>query len=102
MILAMLFLNQFGWRVWIFMCALPALVFLVLSPVSKNDLYNYFYRPQRSCGKVMFLTCLSFCSQGGVCPGEVGRHPPRNACWDTVNKRAVRILLECILVGLFL
>ena len=24
--------------------------------------------------------------------------PPRNACWDTVNKRAVRILLECILV----
>ena len=39
-----------------------------------------------------------------------GRHPPgqtppprqtpplRSACWDTVNKRAVRILLECNLV----
>ena len=26
--------------------------------------------------------------------------PPGNACWDTVNKRAVRILLECILVSL--
>ena len=37
-ILAMLFLNQFGWRVWIFMCALPALVFLALSPVSENIL----------------------------------------------------------------
>ena len=24
--------------------------------------------------------------------------PPGNACWDMVNKRAVRILLECILV----
>ena len=24
--------------------------------------------------------------------------PPGNACWDTVNKRVVRILLECILV----
>ena len=24
--------------------------------------------------------------------------PPTNTCWDTVNKRAVRILLECILV----
>ena len=25
-------------------------------------------------------------------------HPPNNACWDTFNKRAVCILLECILV----
>ena len=24
--------------------------------------------------------------------------PPGNACWDAVNKRSVRILLECILV----
>ena len=24
--------------------------------------------------------------------------PPRSACWDTVNMRAVRILLECNLV----
>ena len=29
-------------------------------------------------------------------PGQV--QPPGNACWDTVNKWAVRILLECILV----
>ena len=28
----------------------------------------------------------------------LGRYTPGNACWDTVNKRAVRILLECILV----
>ena len=26
------------------------------------------------------------------------RHPLHSACWDTINKRAVRILLECILV----
>ena len=30
-------------------------------------------------------------------PGKVYPHPPR-ILWDTVNKRAVRILLECILV----
>ena len=30
-------------------------------------------------------------------PGQV--HPPGNACWDTVNKRAERILLESILVS---
>ena len=28
-------------------------------------------------------------------------HPLRSACWDTVNKRAVLIPLECILVLLF-
>ena len=27
-----------------------------------------------------------------------GRHPLNSACWDMVNKRAVRIPLECILV----
>ena len=33
------------------------------------------------------------------CPVHAGIHPPlRSACWDTVNKRAVRIPLECILV----
>ena len=33
----------------------------------------------------------------------LGRYtPPGNACWDTVNKRAVRILLECILVFYFI
>ena len=38
----------------------------------------------------------------GTPPGQVpptpGRYTPGNACWDMVNKRAVRILLECILV----
>ena len=29
----------------------------------------------------------------------LGRHPLHSACWDTVNKRAVRIPLECILVN---
>ena len=28
----------------------------------------------------------------------LGRYPPNSACWVMVNKRAVRILLECILV----
>ena len=33
----------------------------------------------------------------------LGRHPPLpSACWDTVNKRAVRIPLECILINVFL
>ena len=34
-------------------------------------------------------------------PGQVHPQAPNllgNACWDTVNKRAVRILLECIFV----
>ena len=29
------------------------------------------YRPQRSCGKVVIYTCLTFCSQR-----QTGRHPP--------------------------
>ena len=40
--------------------------------------------------------------KAGTPPGRytpwVGTLPPRNACWDTVNKRVVCILLECILV----
>ena len=31
-------------------------------------------------------------------PPPLAGTSPSNACWDTVNKRAVRILLECILV----
>ena len=34
-------------------------------------------------------------------PSSGQTSPLRNACWDTVNKRAVRILLECILVYLW-
>ena len=36
----------------------------------------------------------------GLHPGGLGRPPPHRILWDTVNKQAVRILLECILVAL--
>ena len=66
----------------------------------------------------MFLH-MSVCLQGGGHPHcmldtppwadtlsgqtpSLGRHPLRSACWDTVNKRAVRIPLECNLVYLFI
>ena len=32
----------------------------------------------------------------------LGRHHLPSACWDTVNKRAVRIPLECILVTILI
>ena len=34
----------------------------------------------------------------GQVPPWAGTPPPNSACWDMVNKRVVRILLECILV----
>ena len=42
----------------------------------------------------------AFCIQGGLHPGGrgFGQIPPQDT-WDTVNKQAVRILLECILVS---
>ena len=73
-------------------------------------------------GNVFTPVCQSFRSQGWCLPLEglgvwpplgqtnppgqapPGRYPPGqrpplpSACWDTVNKRAVRIPLECILV----
>ena len=64
-------------------------------------LFQYFYLPQRSWGKVMFLheSVILFTGGGGV-PGQVppGTGTPDSACWDTLNKRVVRILLEWILV----
>ena len=47
-------------------------------------------------GYVFTPVCQSFCSQGGTWAGT----PPPEQCMlgDTGNKRAVRILLECILV----
>ena len=72
-----------------------------------------YYRPQRSCGKVIFLhqsVNHSIHRRGvwqppGQTPPWADNPPPRadtpplhSACWDTVKKRAVRILLECILV----
>ena len=79
----------------------------------------YFYHPQRSCGKVVFLhlSVILFTGEGGVCHSHpsLGRHlsrqttPPQSgktpswadttplhsACWETVNKWAV-----CIAIGL--
>ena len=73
------------------------------------------YHPQ-SLGQCCFSTCLWFCSQGEYLgryplgrytPREVhplGKYtprqvqPPGNACWDTVNKQVVCILLKFILV----
>ena len=69
-------------------------------------------------GNVFTPVCQSFCSLGvsatpllvrhplGRHPQAdtpwadalLGRYPLHIACWDTVNKRAVHILLECILV----
>ena len=48
----------------------------------------------------LFYTCQSVIPFTGacVCCYPPGQTPMRSACWDTVNKRAVRILLECILV----
>ena len=61
----------------------------------------FFYRPQRNCGKVMFLHLSVILFTGGVSaqgwylPGGVwadtppgiqtllGRHPLPSACWDT-------------------
>ena len=53
---------------------------------------NDFYRPQRSCGKVMFSQASVILFTGG-CVAE-GR------AWQERRplQRAVRILLECILV----
>ena len=56
--------------------------------------FSYFYRPQRSWGKFMFLHVSVILFTGGVCPP----FPAQCMLWDTGNKRAVRILLECNLV----
>ena len=89
--------------------------------------YWYFYRPQTKFAKVIDFTgvCLSRggeylgrytprqVSPAGTPPGQVpprvGTLPPRagtlpahSACWDTVNKRVLRIPLECILVLYYL
>ena len=84
-------------------------------------MYLIFTARKRSLRRLCFHRCLSV--HGGCLPhcmlgytpradmppcGQttpqtdthtpLGRHPPPSACWDTVNKRVVRIPLECILV----
>ena len=74
----------------------------------------YIYRPQRSCGKVMFSQASVILFTGGVSvrtvlnppPGRdplrtettPGQRPPRQRTPLYSNELAVRILLECILV----
>ena len=76
--------------------------------------FAHFYRPQQSCGKVMFLHLSVILFTEGLPYPPLGRHPQgRQPPWantspaqcmlgDTVNKRAVRILLECNLVSVIL
>ena len=71
---------------------------------------NNYYRPQRSWGKVMFLQASvilltgEVCSGGGDCLVPVGSAPGGGGgCLVETSPgrpllRAVRILLECILV----
>ena len=93
-------------------------------------LFRCHYRPQRSCGQGYVFTrvCDSVNRGGGVClsacwdttpspleqthpreqtPPPQSRYPPkqtppppRSRHRHTVNERPVRILLECILVGI--
>ena len=71
----------------------------------------YFYRPQRSWGKVIFSQASVILSAGGVpgpggcawsggVPGPGGMVPGGNPP-GRLLLRAVRILLECILVSSF-
>ena len=80
----------------------PQCSFVHWSPMNNPFYHNYC--PQRSCDKVMFLH-LSVILFTGVCGRGVWQTPPAQcmlgytAPRDTANKRAVRILLECILVA---
>ena len=73
-----------GYRqiIWQDRVSLMKVDFTVWSKIRRDTSLQYqakfslYYRPQRSCGKVIFYTCLSFCSQGwgrawqeGVCGG---------------------------------
>ena len=40
-----------------------------LKMVKNQQMSNSFYRPQRSCGKVMFLHLCVIMFTGGLCPG---------------------------------
>ena len=89
---------------------------------SSNEIHCHHYRPQRSCGKVIFsqVSVSHSVDRGCVYPSmHWGRHPPRRhlprqtprSCKHPPGQtppssrrllqRTVRILLECILVPLF-
>ena len=78
-----------------------------VSHLGQAKVFNY--RPQRSWGKVIFSQASvilltgghAWLLRGGVCvvaPGGGGRAWYTTRYGDTINERAVRILLECILV----
>ena len=89
-------------------------------------IYSFYYRPQRSWGKVIFSQARVILFTGGLPQCMLGyqtlpdqtpldqaqpppdqappgsRHPPMQCMLeDTVNERAVRILLECNLVFIY-
>ena len=62
-----------------FILGLPNLVVrdeFLLATMVFQVLYH-FYRPQRSCGKVMFLQLSVILFTGGSATSPLGRHPPR-------------------------
>ena len=74
------------------------------SPFCGNRSVSFITACKRSLGHGNIFTSVrhSFCLRGRVCIQECGQTPPPNEIHgilkDTVNKWAVRILLECILV----
>ena len=87
----------------------------ILISCTINCKLEYYHRPQRSWGKVMFLQASVILLTGGslpqcmlgyhTSPPPGSRHPPtadplpaQSMLGDTVNARAVCILLECKLV----
>ena len=111
--------TQLGWQVHVRQSkyAAPCLSFSLV-------LFSHIYRPQRSWGKVMFLQASVILSTGGgstwpgtppgpgtppwdqvhpldQAPPQTTTPPAQSMLGDTVNARAVRILLECILVRIY-
>ena len=90
------------------------ILIIVLSMWYPNSIRFCFYRPQRSCGKEMFLhlSVILFTGQGVWADTASGRQPPRQTTpsppdihppWAYTLRRwllqrTVRILPECILV----
>ena len=90
---------------------------LLVKTMAEGTLYFITAR-KRSLRSLCFYTCLSFCPWGGGGVGSASVHdgippradpplgpvPPPQQCMlgDTVNQRAVCMLLECNLVGFVL
>ena len=59
----------------------------------------YIYRPQTKLreGNVFTGVCLPTKGEGGYSTPHPPRYMGHGILWDTVDKRSVRILLECFL-----